>query len=201
MIFAIEGPDGVGKSSTVNGLRPLFPDAHFIQFRNVPAVFYAHIGELEPVLFQLFQQMYDPARIYISDRFFSVSSRVYSKLYQRDYTLLDTWVMPELHVIRLRCAIATLCQRRPDEQSIALLDQIYSDVCANLTCATSQVIDSEDGSDETVQQVAEIIRKSVNDAYARAEWPTVSPSDRRLGLQERHCIEVGRVVSIESPAM
>jgi hypothetical protein len=129
----------------------------------VPHVFYQHISALEPVVFTLFEQMYDPKAVYICDRFFSVSSRVYAKLHGRGYELSDAWVMPDLHVIRLECEVDTLRSRRSGETQLNQLHRLYRDVCRRLACASYHVISSDHSMHRTVAQVASVIRGLTKD--------------------------------------
>lgn len=167
MIIAIEGPDGSGKSTVVTHLSRLLPSVKILQFRHTPAAYLEYIEDLEPVVFSLFEQMYDPASVYICDRFFSVTSRVYAEGRGGECPIddFDAWVMPELHIILLKTPLEMLITRfKPDNRPIDAgkhlerLQSFYHRVCDDLPVASYTQVNTEQGIGNTVGQVTQICR-------------------------------------------
>lgn len=172
MIIAIEGCDGAGKTTVVTHLSRLLPSAMIIQFRQTPPMYLKAVDVLEPFFFSLFEQMYNPYTVYVCDRFFSVSSRVYAEINKMPFTLdgLDTWVMPELHVILLDTQPKLLLERfeqeedRPvDEAYFQNLRTLYFKVCQNLSVASYQRVDTEPGIGHTVSVVTQLCRALIRE--------------------------------------
>jgi len=175
MIIAIEGPDGAGKSTVVRHLsRLLPPSVKIIQFKSTPYAYLESIAVLEPFFFSLFEQMYDPDGIFIFDRFFSISSRVYADVNGIDFTLgdLDAWVMSELHVILLRTPLSLLVKQANLNLSVDTaterlrkLDAGYQRVCEDLPVATVTQINTEMGIGQTTSDAAKICRDLIERYY------------------------------------
>lgn len=180
MIIAIEGPDGSGKSTVVTHLDRLFRGAQVIQFRSTPREYIDCIQVLEPFVFSLFEQMYDPAKVYICDRFFSVSSRVYARMRNEvsefERLALDAWALPELHVIyldqRVEVMLSRLAQRdRPyDGGAYARqLRECYKAILKEINPASQHVIDTESGISKTVHQAIRIVERIIEQHVRREE--------------------------------
>lgn len=110
MIVAIEGPDCAGKSSLFGALKGRIAATFF----RYPAVsrddFTERITELEERDLYFWEQLYDPGRLYISDRFTAVSSMAYARMYGRRSVDCKPWV-PELRVLYLRVPAVVLQAR------------------------------------------------------------------------------------------
>lgn len=163
MIIAIEGQDGSGKSTVFNHLNRIFHGAEFIQFKETPKEYIDNIGVLEPFMFKLFEQMYDPAKVYICDRFFSVSSRVYARMRNTVSVFedvgLDAWVMPEMHVIWLDQRVEIMWTRRlsQDENWDRVLREAYRAIMKEINPASLHIVDTEPGIAKTVHGVVRIV--------------------------------------------
>jgi len=181
VIIAIEGPDGSGKSTVVTHLDRLFRGAQVIQFRETPKEYIQHINILEPFMFQLFAQMYDTAKVYICDRFFSVSSRVYARIRDEksvfDEINLDAWAMTELHVIYLDQRVEAIWERENRPSSInddrgnwdRQLRATYKEIAKELITASQYVVDTEGGLEKTVHQVVRLVEKIIGQHVHRHE--------------------------------
>jgi len=175
MLIAIEGPDGAGKSTVVTHLsRLLLPSVKIVQFKSTPYAYLESIAVLEPFFFSLFEQMYDPDTIYIFDRFFSISSRVYAEVNRVDFTLgdRDAWVMPELHVILLRTPVPLLVKQAGLNLLLELatkrlekLEAVYHRVCDELPVLSYTQVKTEQGIDNTIGQVTQICRALIERRY------------------------------------
>ena len=163
MIIAIEGADGSGKSTVFNQLNRIFHGAEFIQFRGTPKEYIDNIDVLEPLMFSLFEQMYDPAKVYICDRFFGVSSRVYARMRMSISPLerdgLDAWTMPEMHVICLDQRVESMWIRRlsQDENYDRQLRETYKAIMKEINPASLHIVDTEPGIAKTVHHVVRIV--------------------------------------------
>lgn len=85
MIFAIEGPDGCGKTTLVAAVRAMLgsrPVVCIPKSQLSPAL-HAHANEAMRREIVLFGALYDPSRAYLSERFFSVTGPVYADVYRR----------------------------------------------------------------------------------------------------------------------
>jgi len=125
MIIAIEGADGVGKSTLWERLYDMLPRKIPARFRRVRFVSYPPLGSLWQMIEHVeareaavFDQLYDPGALYLMDRFFAVSGPVYATAFQRTIPDYRKW-LPELVTIHLSCPLSELQKRiaaRGDDQ-------------------------------------------------------------------------------------
>lgn len=180
MIIAIEGQDGSGKSTVIEHLKKRFRGAYFIQFPETPKQYIESIDILEPFVFSLFEQMYEPRSVYITDRFFSVSSRVYSRFRDEYNTFseneLDAWVLPDLNIIHLdqhpRFIPNRLSEvdKTPNELETAMrLHECYKAVLKELSPASLNVVNTEGGISKTVHHVIRIVEGLIEHHVHRQE--------------------------------
>ena len=105
MIYALDGPDCCGKSTVFQALRdircsscrPRYPcpqgglcrRALIDRIAFVPS--FPEGYECERTNSGLWEALYDPKRLYVSDRHFSITGAVYSKLYGRPFRDHKRW--------------------------------------------------------------------------------------------------------------
>jgi thymidylate kinase len=83
VILALEGPDRSGKSSVFEELRQLLPNAVFCASLPVSEELLPVMPQVEARQAKVWEQLYDPKKLYICDRFFAVTGQVYNKLFKR----------------------------------------------------------------------------------------------------------------------
>lgn len=134
MIVAIEGPDLAGKSTFFERLRPLLPHAKFVNRLPAAKELMPHFNLVEERNIALWRALYDPTKLYVCDRHFTVSSPVYDSLYGRPPLDVSGW---KVFVIYLRPSLDELLRRyelRGDElfdasrfsEALALYDKVVS---------------------------------------------------------------------------
>lgn len=86
MIFALEGPDGCGKSTLYKALEqhPKWQSkiVHFVKWGPLKDL-WQHIVQLEERDHALFTSMYDSRQVYVCDRFCAITGPVYARVYNR----------------------------------------------------------------------------------------------------------------------
>lgn len=110
MILALEGPDCCGKTTMFNALRPLLPSATFVPRRKATSGAMRATDAICRSLDHAWQHLYDPTRLYVTDRFFAISEPVYAMLYEREYSTYTHWG-PNLRVVYFNVSHAELCRR------------------------------------------------------------------------------------------
>lgn len=105
MIIALEGPDGVGKTTCFEALRASgrFPRAKFVGVKGGRAV--------ERACTDMWRALYDHDTLYICDRFCAVSDNVYSKLHGRPVESSREGWQPEVRLLLLRLPVDELRRR------------------------------------------------------------------------------------------
>lgn len=93
MIIALEGVDGVGKTTIFNLLKKeLDLGVRFLGNQSVPPELYPHMTVIQEREIKLFESMYEINRTYLADRFFSVSEPVYANVFGRRSLDVDAWI-------------------------------------------------------------------------------------------------------------
>lgn len=88
MILVLEGPDGAGKTTLFEQLKPLLPKAVFVPtFRTTNA----DMAEVERLADFMWRHLSDPKKLYVCDRHHAVSSLVYGPLYGRQLVDYSRW--------------------------------------------------------------------------------------------------------------
>lgn len=113
MIVAIEGLNGVGKSTLFKALqgRLAAPDVRFPVFKSLPESLVKVQPEVNEREMALFASMYEADKLYISDRFFGVSSFVYAVEKGRKFPAAVLPWVPKTHVVYLQAPLPVLVDR------------------------------------------------------------------------------------------
>lgn len=85
MIFALEGPDGCGKSALYRMLEKRINQAFtkFVKWGPLTGTLWEHIQLLEQRDHALFSSMYGHDHLYFCDRFCAITGPIYAKVYNR----------------------------------------------------------------------------------------------------------------------
>lgn len=109
MIFALEGPDCSGKTSTFECLR--VRDAVMVPSSSIAPQLMPVMSWVEERNEALWRALHDPRRLYICDRHVAVSSRVYSRVFDRALLVDWRWWSPLIHVVYFRTPLDVLVER------------------------------------------------------------------------------------------
>jgi thymidylate kinase len=121
MILAIEGPDFSGKTSLFNALKKHIPRATFVDRTPFNSKLQKYMEHVEVMQEFLWQKLYDPTKLYVTDRSFCVSSEVYSAYFCRPLLFNPSPWLSHIRVLYLDCSAKTLQARNwasshPDTQ-------------------------------------------------------------------------------------
>lgn len=108
MIIALEGPDLCGKTTVFNHLS--VPDAAMYPGLPMDPELLPHMAAVERRQEVVWRALYDPAKLYICDRHFVITSLVYSQLYGRPHPDYTFWY-PELRVLYFDAPLGLLLAR------------------------------------------------------------------------------------------
>lgn len=125
MIVALEGPDLCGKTTVFNRL--VVPDAVMYPGLPMDPELLPHMAAVEARQEAVWQALYDPARLYVCDRHFVVTSLVYSQLYGRQHPDYSRWI-PELRVLYFHVPAGVLLARYRDRGDRIARPEQYSRV-------------------------------------------------------------------------
>jgi thymidylate kinase len=140
MILAIEGPDCCGKSTLVELLKPHFPRAVFCGGLPLPSPLMPVMSYVEVRQEALWRQLYDPQKLYIADRSFTVSAQVYSRYFKRPLLFDPTpWIREQFIVyINVPTRVLESRMRERGDEHVAVessyeLRSLYFDVLMDYT--------------------------------------------------------------------
>lgn len=121
MIFALEGPDKSGKSTLFEACKhALESSVRFVQGLATPAALLPYMAQICAGQARLWEQLYEPKRVYFCDRNLFLTSLVYDELHGRETTLnIARWI-PEVRILYLEVPLEEL-QKRHTESPDALL--------------------------------------------------------------------------------
>lgn len=132
MILAIEGPDKSGKTTLWNALKGRLPGNPWFVGQLPPADGFWPEAELRQEA--LWSYLHDPAKLYVCDRFFAVSSPVYDRLFKRRTLIAPELWRPRVLVAYVDVPLAELWRRHsaePDEyislQQLLTLTRFYKE--------------------------------------------------------------------------
>jgi hypothetical protein len=112
MLVALEGPDRVGKTTLFDALQGRI-DAVFVPCIPMAAELMPFVDLLEPRTVALWKALYDPSKLYISDRCPFVSNIVYAQVYGRSPRSYPDWY-EEVSPVYLRAPARVLRARPAD---------------------------------------------------------------------------------------
>lgn len=108
----MEGPDLCGKTTLFGRLRTCVL-ATFVPGLPLDPVLVPHMAHVEARQEALWAALYDPSKLYVCDRHFSVTNRVYAQLYGRPCADYSRWY-PELRVLYLYSPLSMLLNRHAE---------------------------------------------------------------------------------------
>lgn len=135
MIVALEGPDLCGKSTLFDALREVLV-AVYVPRLPLDLALLPHIAAAEARNEALWRALYDPSKLYISDRHFTVTDAVYSRVYGRPRVDYSFW-LPELCIVYLDAPLDLLLYRYNQRGD----DTTDSSVLGALLAAYDDVLD------------------------------------------------------------
>lgn len=109
-IYALEGPDGCGKSTLFDALQA-HVDAKFIRLPPLSPALFSHMAELQIREESLWKQLYDPKTIYICDRHPAVSAPVYDEVFKRSPRLDYSWWYDKVVPVYINVRLTELRRR------------------------------------------------------------------------------------------
>ena len=138
MIVALEGPDLCGKTSVFQHL--IVPGAAMCPGLPMDSELMPHMAAVERRQEAVWRALYDPARLYICDRHFVVTSLVYSKLYGRPVPDYSRWI-PELRVLYFDAPLSVLLDRHAERgdriaqpEHFGRVLELYDEVLRGFEC-------------------------------------------------------------------
>lgn len=111
MIVSLEGPDKCGKSTLFRALQAVGLEVTYIKRNPYDPDLAPVMAKVERVQEYLFRQMYDPERLYLLDRSFTVSPQVYAKFTGRELLTDVEALRPREFIIYVDVPIDMLSKR------------------------------------------------------------------------------------------
>jgi thymidylate kinase len=169
VIFALEGPDRCGKTTVFELLRDKLPEACFVPPIPLPSQLMPVMSYVEQRQAFIWEALYDPKRIYVCDRHFTVSSYVYDSLFGRPHSVdLTPWI-PRVRMIYFLCPVQELKRRHLETGDPHFPISKYEQATelywkASQEVFNGTVIDATQTAQRSVRLIVEYIRRTCGKA-------------------------------------